>query len=82
MININTNTVINKSDYLEFSDVLGNCFYLDCINNKLYKRYSCFKLEKDKEQIIYERSVQHDFDILKFCKYDKVLRWVYVICKN
>ncbi len=71
LININTNTVINKSDYLEFSDVLGNCFYLDCINNKLYKRYNCFKLEKNKEEIIYERRVQHDFDISKLYKYDK-----------
>ena len=67
---INTNTIINKSDYLEFSDVLGNCFYLDCINNKLYKRYNCFKLEKNKEKIIYEKGIQHDFDVTKILKYE------------
>ena len=78
LINVNTNIIINKSDYLEFSDVLGNYFYLDCINNKLYKRYNCFKLEKNKEEIIYEKGVKHNFDISKFYKYDKQLRRVYV----
>ena len=78
LINIYTNDVIEKSDFLEFSDVLGTCFYLGCINNKLYKRYNCFKLEKNKEEIIYEKGVKHNFDIAKFYKYDKQLRRVYV----
>lgn len=71
LINIYTNEVIEHSDFLEFSDVLDNYFYLDCINNKLYKRYNCFKLEKNKEKIIYERGIQHNFDISNFYKYDK-----------
>lgn len=66
LINILTNETIAKSDFLEFSDVLDNYFYLDCINNKLYKRYNCFKLEKNKEKIIYERGIQHNFDISNF----------------
>ena len=74
LINILTNETIAKSDFLEFSDVLGKYFYLDCINNKLYKRYNCYKLEKNKEEIVFEKNVQHSFNISKLYKYSKELK--------